>query len=116
MTDRSPDERIGSDELPPGVDAGVRKVLDDDEIRWYAFDPNHPDGVMCGLVTALAAAEGTSSTELDPVQARGLDVEALTMLFASAKDVSDISVTFTFGDHRVSIESDGLVVVEPRRE
>lgn len=116
MTDRSTDERIGPNEPPPGADAGVRKVLNDDEIRWYAFDPNHPDGVAYGLVTALAAAEGISSTELDPVQGRGLDVEALTMLFASARDVSNISVTFTLGDHRVSVESDGLIVVEPRLE
>lgn len=65
------------------------------------------------LVAAIAEVESTSATELDYVLADYVDTDAVRLLMARSSD--DWSLDFEIPEHRVTIGSDGWVLVDDER-
>lgn len=66
-----------------------------------------PDAAIEAIVNAVAAAEGTSPLELQPL-ARVIDPDAIGALVRTGEDVT---VEFAYCGYRVCVSGDGVVTV-----
>lgn len=76
------------------------------------FDPDaESSAVVVTVVETVAAVSGSDPTAMPPLYDT-VDPEALTALVASARD-RPVEISFTYEACRVTVSSDGCVVVEP---
>lgn len=77
------------------------------------FDTEFGDPVVA-VVSAVAAVTNRDATAMPPLYAT-VDPEALADLVASGREMFT-RIVFSYEDCRVTVSSDGTVVVEPPRE
>lgn len=78
------------------------------------FD-NAAESVSESVISAVADATGSDPVAMPPLY-NAINPDALDALFqpaTAAPKRGDRTLTFTYNDHRVTVSSDGVLVVEP---
>lgn len=107
----------GADRSPGRNTEEERLLTGDESGTWYTeYDPDQ-DTVAMTVILALEEITGCEPTDLPPLSDY-IDPDALNRLFGEcrATGMRHGSTHFTFFDHRVSIYSDGQILISLQGE
>lgn len=92
---------------------GFQRLMEHAAIVSYTIDED--ESPTTAVVRAVARAKGCDELTLDPPLATVIDPDALEQLFArtSMLNGENITLTFRYVDHEVTITGDGTVDVVP---
>lgn len=94
---------------PIDIDFSVESGLEDDEFR-AVFDSTEMDP-STAVVKAMEEILDSEFTEFEPLN-NAIDVEALNRICTKQTREGDRHVTFHYLDHRVTVKSYGVIMVQ----